>query len=269
MRLAVAAALSVAACASAPATPAGAFRDDPSRDHVGRIWSYERTNRDGSLPEQVHVFQRGRDDVHVYKMVSRCTNAAYVTARLDRGIWSADRLVGGRLRPDATQDAFAVLTLDRSTRVLDAVVTLPGQTITERETLTSLPWRLYDFDFADFTVLSQHLSDFRRDFSFTVALVLTQPDETGFLTDLGVATAVYDGIDRARDAYRYRLEGPPFPGGGALLLDRTDGHVVEASSARPNHAEYDDFKLTLKSVNDGGEAAWRALLLSHFEGCDE
>lgn len=269
MRLAIAALFAVSACATGPATPLEAFRDDPARDHVGRIWSYERSNRDGSLPEQIHVFQRGRDDIHVYKMVSRCNNAAYVTARLDRTIWSADRLVGGRLKRDATQDPFAVLTLDKAALALDAEVTLPDQTLKEREPLTSLPWRLYDFDFADFTVLAQHLADFERDFSFDVALVLTQPDESGFLADLGIATAVFEGIDPVRRAYRYRLVGAPFPGDGLLLLDQEDGHVVEVSSARPNHAEYDDFKLTLKAVDDGGESAWRSLLLSHFEGCDE
>ena len=36
----------------------------------------------------------------------------------------------------------------------------------------------------------------------------------------------------------------------------------------PNHKEYDDLLLELVTVSDGGAAAWKSLLRSHFDSCD-
>lgn len=67
--------LALAGCAHPPA-PAGA-------DRIGRIYSYVRSNRDGSEAEQIHVFRASRTRIEVTKMRERCTNAAFVTAELD------------------------------------------------------------------------------------------------------------------------------------------------------------------------------------------
>lgn len=262
-------ALNLSACAAAPSDSRfAAYRFDVSRDHVGRIYHYIRTNRDGSLPEHVHVFRKSRTEIEVYKMVRPCTNAALVTADLDFDLWSATRLVGGRLGPDANQQAFAVLALDPAAPRIDAVVTLPDQEIRQSLDLKTLPWRLYDFDFAEFTVFTQHLRDYGREFSVDMALVVADPSVPNFLKRLGEARAVPQGRDRDREAFRFRLEGEAFAEGGTLLLDARDGHVVEVETAVPNHLEYDDFKFALQGVDDGGAAAWRQLLMSHFEGCD-
>jgi hypothetical protein len=244
------------------------YRFDSGREHVGRIFHYLRSNRDGSLPEHVYVFHKSRSEIEVYKMARRCTNAALVTAELDYDVWSATRFVGGRLGRSGAQEAFATLALDAAARRLDAVVTLPDQELRQTLQLTALPWRLYDFDFAEFTIFSQHLSNYRKDFAVEMALIVTGPNDAQFLKNLGSARAVADGHDRARGVHRYRIEGPAFPGGGRLLLNDEDGYVVEVETGVPNHLEYRDFKFVLQSIDDGGQDAWRRLLLSHFEGCD-
>lgn len=261
------AALSVNACAAAPSGGFADYRYDAERDHIGRIYRYLRTNRDGTLPEHVYVFRKSRTEIEVYKMAQRCTNAALVTATLDFDRWSATRLVGGRLTPQATQDGFAVLTLDPEALRVDAIVTLPDQELRQSLDLKTLPWRLYDFDFADFTIFSQHLRNYRRGTSVEMALVVTDPGDPQFLKRLGEATATPEGLDKTRGAYRYRIGGEAFPEGGSLLLDAQDGHVIEVETAIPNHLEYDDFRLALQGVDDGGAPAWRKLLLAHFEGC--
>ena len=52
-------------------------------DHIGRIYTYVRSDRDGAEAETIHVFRESRTRIGVAKMRSRCTNAAYVTADLD------------------------------------------------------------------------------------------------------------------------------------------------------------------------------------------
>lgn len=246
----------------------GDYRVDASREHVGRIYHYLRSNRDDTLPEHIHVYHKSRTQIEVYKMVRRCVNAALVTAELDFDLWSATRLVGGRLARDGAQDGFAVLTLDPEALRIDAVVTLPDQEIRRSLDLKSTPWRLYDFDFAEFTIFAQHLRDYSKDFSVEMALIVADPANPEFLQRLGEAKATALGLDKDRGVYRYRLEGEAFGEGGALLLDAKNGHVVEVETAVPNHLEYDDFKLVLQGVEDGGPQAWRRLLLSHFEGCE-
>jgi len=263
------AAFCLAACATAtPDGRLGAYRFDPARDHVGRIFHYLRSNRDGTLPEHIYVFHQSRSRIEVYKMVQRCTNAALVTADLDFNLWSPTRLVGGRLQRDASQQAFAVLTLNAQAPRIDAVVTLPDQEIRQSLALKAMPWRLYDFDFAEFTIFAQHLRDYKKDFSADVALVVTDPGDPQFLKRLGAAVATAQGLDRTGKAYSCKLSGDAFADGGTLLLDARDGHVVGVETAIPNHQEYADFKLALQGIDDGGAPAWRRLLLSHYEGCD-
>lgn len=270
LKLTAIAALAFAACASPPSgETASDYRFDADRNHVGRLYHYVRSNRDGALPEHIHVFHKSPTDVHVYKMVSRCTNAAYVTATLDYETWSPAQLVGGRLGRNADQIPFATLDYDRDSNRVEAIIELPDRTLTDALQLAAPPWRLYDFDFAEFTIFAQHLADYRRDFSVEMALLIADPSRPEFLNRLGDAKAIARGLDEARNAWRFDLAGAAFEEGGRLLLDAEDGHVVAVETAVPNHLEYDDFKLTLEGVEDGGEKLWRALLLSHFEGCPD
>lgn len=267
--LLIGAVLAAAACATAGEPQRfSEYRFDRDREHVGRIYHYLRSNRDGSAPEHIHVFHKSSREVEVYKMVQRCTNAALVTADLDYDLWSATRLVGGRLTRDGTQDAFAVLTLDPDAPRINAVVSLPDQEIRQSLDLQGLPWRLYDFDFAEFTIFAQHLRNPRKDFSVEMAVVMTNPDDSEFLRRLGTVKATASPRDGAAGDYRFALSGGAFAGGGSLALDAKDGHVVAVESDVPNHDGYDDFKLVLQGVDDGGPEAWRRLLLAHFEGCD-
>ncbi|HEX6374972.1 MAG TPA: hypothetical protein VFZ91_04560 [Allosphingosinicella sp.] len=255
-RLAVALALLAAGCAYPPA---------PEAD-VGRIYSYVRSNRDGSEAETIHVYRARADLVEVTKMRERCTNAAFVTATLSGG--EALRLTGGRLRPGATHEDFAELAY-RDGRI-EARVTMPQGELRQAVEIADRPWRLYDFDFADFAAAPPAAVRMRRDFAFGVALIWLGDDPADFLRYLGRADAHFVRAERreGRAALRYQLGGPAFAGalGGPLWLDARNGFVVGAELGRPNHAEYRDFKLRLTGL-DRGAAAWKRLLEAHFEGC--
>ena len=112
----------------------------------GRIYSYVRSNRDGSEAETIHVYRPRADYVEVTKMRARCTNAAFVTATLRDG--AAARLTGGRLRPGAAHEDFAELVY-RDGRI-DARVTTPGGELRQSVAVADRPWHLYDFDLASF-----------------------------------------------------------------------------------------------------------------------
>ncbi len=118
------------------------------QDHIGRIYSYLRSNRDGTEAERVYVYRAARDRIEVAKMRDRCTNAAFVAGELDLARGQATRLIAGRLRPNAAHEDFGELTWDPVARRLDAVVTLPPGQFRESVAVPDQPWHLYDYDLA-------------------------------------------------------------------------------------------------------------------------
>lgn len=268
MRL-LTASLCLALLSPAVAEAASAWRHDPARDRVGRIYHYLRTNSDGSEPERVRVFRRTATDLAVNKAVEPCTNAAYVTATLDLAAGEARSLTGGRLTRQGTQDPFAYLTVDPASPRVTAHVELPGQTLDDTAEAGDRPRVVYDFDLADLTVLAPHLSDPRQGFSFGVVL-LWPPAMPDFLQNRGRLDAAFEREEtrNGRPALRFRVTGAPFGDKpGTLWLDAAEGHVLEADFPLPNHDNYDDFKLVLERVEDTGEPGWAALLASHWAGC--
>lgn len=230
----------------------------------GEILHYVRSNRDGSMREAVSVWRREPDRVEVFKRISPCTDAALVTAELDPATGQAQRLVGGRLGRDGAQEPFAWLEHDAANDRL--LVRLGASDAAPSETLTlqgDLPWRLYDFDFADWNGLAEGPPPERLAFE----LILAWPEGDTLLTNLGAAEAVYiaDEARLNRPARRYSVAGPGFSGGD-LWLDAETGQVLEVAWGQPNHPGYDDFRLVLTGRGQG-EAAWRTLLAAHWADC--
>ena len=264
----IAAALFAAGCGErkAETAPSQPLPSQPGR--VGATYSYIRSNQDGSKPEHILVHIVSNHEVHVAKMVEPCTDAAYVTAEFDAMSGEATKLVGGRLTREGTQLAQAFLSFDPATRRME--VRYGDDASAPAETLDAppAPWRMYDFDLAEFALFGRRKSE---DFQF--GLVMAWPDgPPPMVKMLGEVNATYVDSDREPDGIkttnRYTLEGPALPGGGELILDARYGNVIEARIARPNHSGYTDFLLKLDSAAlENGEKVWRDALAAHWKGC--
>lgn len=241
---------------SACAAPAYAAQD-------GAILHYLRSNSDGSEPEAVSVWLRPDGPIEVFKRISPCTNAALVTASFDPDSGEAVALAGGRLGRDGSQQPFAWLSMD-DTREL--TVRLGAPEAAPHQTMALAPgtvWRLYDFDFADWNAAADGPpADLIR---FELALVWPDSDPPLSSLGLGEARWIRDEMRLGRATRRYAVTGDGFAGGD-LWLEASTGTVVEVQWAQPNHSEYRDFHLVLTG-QDEGEAAWRALLASHWADC--
>ena len=271
------AALFVAACSRGTKTEdrsqlAPAAQSKSSRDAIGRIYHYVRSNIDGTEREDVYVFRRKRDTLEVYKARQKCANAALVTAKLDMDAGYAPEITGGRLLPGGKHEDFAFLTFDPKTKELSVRVELPDQDPLVRSvTVEKTPFHVYDFDFASLTVMTPHLGDPTAEYSFGLAMVIPDPAREDFLLYLGEAVMTYRGEETHGDrpAFRYAVGGPAFGSfGGTLWLDAEEGHILDVETGIPNHLEYHDFKLKLAGIDDGGVVAWTKLLTAHFEGCE-
>jgi hypothetical protein len=247
-------ALAVTACASAHSAD-------------GDTLTYLRSNIDGTEPETVSVYLKDDASVEVYKHVSPCTEAALVTARIDPAADEATALTGGRLTRDGTQEAFAWLNLDSEARQLAVRFGAPDAETAQRFDLpAAAPWRLFDFDFADFNALARTpVPGEARSWFMALVWPDNLPDDS--LQAMGTLTATWSGREfrDGVEAHRYALSGAGFDGGD-LWLDARDGTVVEVRAPVPNHPGYTDYRLVLTGRSQGARA-WAQLLASHWTGC--
>jgi hypothetical protein len=253
------------------APPAVAAAAAPPPDPTGMTLSYIRSNQDGTLPERVIVHVVSPTEVHVAKMLAPCTDAAYLTAVFDPVTREATRLVGGRLTRESTQEPQAFIDLVPGTRSLEVRFGDPASRPAEIHPAPLAPWRIYDFDLAEFALFGPHD---HKDFTF--GFVMAWPDGTSpTLRVLGAVNAkfLYSSDDGAKD--HYRLSGPAFTDpvignrGGELIADASNGHVIEARFGRPNHPGYDNFmlKLTEAAPPSAGAETWRNALAEHWRNC--
>jgi hypothetical protein len=272
-RILIAGAALIAACDGAKtAAPAAEPIAAAEQNNVGATLFYTRSNQDGTLPEHIVMHVVSPTEVHVAKMVSPCTDAAYVTAVFDPATTEATRLVGGRLQKDGTQLPQAFLDLDRATNQLTVRMGDPASPPVETHPAPAAPWRMYDFDLSEFALFGpRELED------FSLGLAMAWPDGSSpVLRILGEIKATPIGSESSTfingDAIiTFLISGPEFEGGAGdnmILFDRKHGHVVIARLSRPNHPGYDNFELVLNSVaRENGEQAWREALTAHWKDC--
>lgn len=235
-------------------------------DRVGRIYSYVRSDRDGSAAETIRVFRASRTHIEVSKARGRCNNAAYVTADLDLEYGYAIRHGGGRLQPNAGREEFAVINYDPVRRRLDGHVDTPNGRIALGLEVPDSPYHVYDFDLASLTVTNQYRAEPRADFSFGMPLITPE----GGLRYMGRADLrfVREESHLGRRALRFEAGGPALGArGGPIWFDAEEGHILAAEWGIPNHSEHRDFALRLTGVSDGGADEWRRLLTAHYENC--
>lgn len=289
-RLAFAVLVFLAACgekekqADESALPLETSAPASAENPIGTTLTYTRSNQDGTKPERILVHIVSLTELHVAKMVEACTDAAYVTATFDPATKEAARLVGGRLTRDGKQDPQAFLDFDTKTRKLAVRLGDPSSQPAETHNAPPAPWRMYDFDLAEFALFGQRGSQ-----PFDFGLAMAWPDGSSPVVrilgqahaaplDSGARVFSSDADPAYGEAMEgllqpftlYAVSGPAFAddGGGFLWLNPETGHVIEASFTTPNHPGYDDFMLKLTAIDrETGPAVWREALAAHWKDC--
>ena len=243
----------------------------PPPDPTGTTLAYIRSNQDSTLPEFIYMYVVSPTEIHVAKMVKPCTDAAYVTAVFDSATREASRLIGGRLNREGGQTPQAWLTFLPETRRLEVRFDGPDGKVAEAYDAPPAPWRMYDFDLAEFALFGPHEP---KDFSFGFAMAWPE-DAAPTLRILGrvYAKFLYSSDKATRNHFRF--SGPAFTDpvagdrGGELITDAKLGHVIEARFGRPNHPTYANFMLKLTAVTPApeGETVWRMALGDHWANC--
>ncbi len=237
---------------------------------VGRTLHYERTNIDGSEPEQIYFHRAAPETVQVYKMVERCTRSALVTATIDPKNGEAGGLIAAQLKPDAANEPYASILLETGgSRLRGSIFSIHPPLPLEVEVKTR-PWHMYDFDLATLGAAFEARRGSRAPMRFGMAMAWA--DSKGFrLLWLGDAEVRFVRAERHLDrkTLRFEVTGTAFgeAGGGPLWVDARKGNLVDVQWGRPNHDNYKNFRLRLIGEKPAGATAWTTLLKRHYEGC--
>ena len=228
------------------------------------VFTYIRSDQDGSEVEEIVIRSPAPGEVHVLKMREPCTSAAYVTARLDPETGQAASLVGGRLRRDGGQLPQATLWRDRSGML---VATSPSGEQLFEPVRVSDRWMLYDFDFSDWIAHPPAAIVAHEDFSIDLPLVWIEQGIT--MSNLGRLELIYSGSGTAGGTifHHYRARGEALGGKEGRFWFDADGRLLDVVMPIPNHSEYSDLRLR-RIGQDAADGAWETRIAAHWTGCD-
>lgn len=263
------AALSLIAISCGEQAPPPEFQIIASPHAPGTTLHYRRSNQDDTKPEDIYVHVVSPTELAVMKRRAPCTDAALVTATFDAETGEAIRMVGGRLGRDTAQVPQAFLAFAPDTRTLTVNFGDPDKA--EPDIVTdapAAPWRMYDFDLAEFALFGPRGDEARQDFTFGFAMSWPADDAPPFQVFDEPETAHFDKHQESQGGPGWNIYSVNGGGidDGELWLDAAHGSVVLAEFSRPNHPGYDDFKLQLRSIATG-EDNWTHLLQSHWTDC--
>jgi hypothetical protein len=230
-RLVLPALLLILIAALAPArAQVEAFRFQPDRIPVGKVFHYVKTNFDGTHPEHVSIRVVDRDHIESFKFHPGKPPAALVIAELDWSTFSARSLVSWHL--------------DAEHRTVEIGFT---------------PWHIYNFDLASLNFTLPHLIDPQGRFKVGIA----DPDfgdGPAFLYK-GEVEVSYLGEETRGGVLcrKYRIDGPGLQSrGGFLWVNQAQGHIEDAEIDLPDNPAWSQFKFRLTGVETMDQATWEA-----------
>lgn len=233
-----------------------AFAHDPARVPIGTAHEYVKSNVDGTQAIRVVAWFAGVDRLEVLKLEPENGSAAFVTARMDWEIASADRLESAVLFPDGTRRPQAMLILDPVSREINVEV------FGLRDSLTvgALPIHMYNFDFLSLAAALPHLAN--RDAGFTIGVMNPtfepQPPLLRYDGEARVEPAGPDIRDGVR-ARRYHVEGAGLSG-TRIWTAEGDGRLLAIESPVPDNPGWSSFRLELRSTTVMTKAEWSAFV---------
>lgn len=261
--LAAAVTLLQAGATSRAASQVEAFRHDPARVAVGRIYEYVKSNRDGSNPSRVSLHVAGPDRLESLKWAPGDTVASLVVATMDWARFSVRRLESWVLVRGAAPVLRAALETDASGAGV-RVSFAPDSLLPVR----GWPWHSYDFDFASLNVSFADLVRPEAPFSFQRADIVYSESWPPF-ADMGPVTVRF-----VRREQRSGLEVRLYELDGAGLGDRvgrmwvsvTGSYVVEYEFPFPDEPGYTDVRLQLDRIRRANAAEWEELKRTRVSG---
>jgi hypothetical protein len=252
-------ALALTGCAELLGPPAGpeAFQFDAKRVPTGTVYHYVKSNKDDSAPEQVALYVADRDTIEVMKFREpRSTVTNTVRATMDWSLASVSKLESAQVSQLGSEKPVAIAEYSALSRSLTVEIFGHARQILQ---IGYVPFHVYSFDFASLNMAFRHLKDPLAEFTIGV----TEPTfaATGpIFAYRGEATISYVGDEIRNNALcrRYRISGAGIGNReGLIWVNKAEGHIVDLEIDKPNHPDWQSFKLKLMSREIMTAEQWR------------
>lgn len=251
---------------AAPSQAAGqleAFRHDPARVPVGRVYEYVKSNRDGSNAGRISLHVAGADRLESLKWAPGDTVATLVVATMDWARFSVRRLESWVLVRGAAPALRATLDTDSSgsgVRVSfspDSLLPIRGW-----------PWHSYDFDFASLNLAFADLIQPEAPFTFQRADIVYAESWPPF-ADMGPVNVRFVRREQRSglETRAYELDGPGLQDRlGRMWVSVTGSYLVEYEFPFPDEPGYIDVRLKLDRIRRATAAEWEESKRSRVSG---
>jgi len=240
-----------------------AFRHDPARVPVGRVYEYVKSNRDGSNASRISLHIAGPDRLESLKWVPGDTVASLVVATMDWSRFSVRRLESWVLVRGAAPTLRAALEADSSGAGV-RVSFAPDSLLPIR----GWPWHSYDFDFASLNLSLADLLQPEAPFTFQRADIVYSESWPPF-ADIGPVNVRFVRREQRSglDVRVYQLDGPGLQDQlGRMWVSVTGSYVVEYEFPFPDEPGYTDVRLQLDRIRRATAAEWDELKRTRVSG---
>ncbi len=235
-----------------------AFRHRLGGNPVGRVYHYEKTNHDGSVPEKISLRIAAVDRIEAFKFHPGEEPAGLVAAEMDWTRFSVRNLSSFQVFADGSRKLFAAFRYDPAVRSVTVDIPAIGR-LGEVTPISREPWHVYNFDLASLNVAMPHLVDPQG--TFVIGIADPNFGDGPLFSYRGEVEIRYLGDEQRRGSAcrKYRIDGTGLADrGGFLWTDRQDGMFVDAEIDLPDNPDWTSFKLRRLGVERMDDAAWLA-----------
>jgi hypothetical protein len=251
------------------AQDAKTFKFNPARLRVGTLYTYRKSNLDGTHPDNVLIYVASKNRLQVLKLEKGVTTGVNIEAELDWQNFMPSKMTMYHDRKDGSHTPIFHLTVDGDEAVLtpDNLAAMNKQAAEivgkeQRIKVAKWPAHIYGFELISFNFAVQHLRNPKS--SFSVGILGDNanfgPDSRSPLTYLGAAQIDYLATEKCQDklCHKYKLGGEAFKGKeGFFWTDAKFGHITNLEMPLANNGDWDNFKLQFLKSEALSAAQWQ------------
>lgn len=238
-------------CAVPARAQLAALDFDPGKVPVGRVFHFQKSQRDGTHAARISVYLPTRDRIEALKWSEGGDEATLVVADMDWSKFSVRHFQGWHLARGAAPQPRVTLDVtgdQLSMSLMKAPITL-----------THWPWHSYDFDFTSLNLTLPHLVDPEGTLSFwrTDFVYSDSPQ----VAELGEVRLRFEKKEQrhGRAVRRYTIGGPGLQGlDGSWWADARSGLLVEYELPIGDEPGYRDVRMTVDSTLELSAGQWEA-----------
>lgn len=227
----------------------------PERVKVGSVYHYMKSNLDGSYPAEVSVFVASETELKVLKLEAHQMDLAYVTARLNWQLFSAERLQSWVITADGLHHPRVIMELKPAA---NEVHVFWGDQV-DRVAVGHYPVHVFNFDCISLSLTFPHLVEADGRFVTGILQPTFDPNSEHIVAYLGEAAVEYIGetVYHELACRQYRIGGEGFLGHEGLIWVNENGRVENIEIPIADNPDWDSFKFELVKVSQVGEAGWQ------------